>query len=234
MRSDILAALNLEIASRRAAILVTDLRTGAQRLVRATDIQGDPLRERLEQKLRIGESAVLGAEEGEGIFLLVRVPAVRIVVIGAVHIAQALAPIARLAGFDVVIVDPRSAFATPERFPDCEVIAEWPQDVLPQGTLDPYTAVVVLAHEPRIDDYAITAAFAAQCFYVGALGSQKTHAKRLERLRSMGCGDAILATIHAPIGLDIGSVSPGEIAIAILAEIIAARRQKPPRAERAR
>ncbi len=164
---------------------------------------------------------------------LVKVPPVRLVVFGAGHIAQALAPVAKLAGFDLVIVDPRTAFATLERFPDCEVSAEWPQEVLPRLGLDLYTAMVLLTHEPRIDDPGITAALAAQCFYVGALGSRKTHANRLERLRAAGIAEPTLARIHAPIGLDIGAVSPAEIAISILAEIIAARRQKPLRSERA-
>jgi len=230
MRSDLLATLNAERAGRRAVILLTDLATGVQRLVRAADIANDPLGEELEERLRSGKSGLLQAG---ATFALVKVPPVRLVVFGAAHIAQALAPMAKLAGFDLVIVDPRTAFATLERFPDCEVIAEWPQEVLPRLGLDLYTAMVLLTHEPRIDDPGITAALAAQCFYVGALGSRKTHANRLERLRAAGIAEPTLARIHAPIGLDIGAVSPAEIAISILAEIIAARRQKPLRSERA-
>jgi xanthine dehydrogenase accessory factor len=230
MRSDLLATLNAERAGRRAAILVTDLATGVQRLVRAADIGIDPLGEELEEQLRTGKSGLLQAG---ATFALVNVPPVRLVVIGAGHIAQALAPMAKLAGFDLVIVDPRTAFATLERFPDCAVIAEWPEEVLPRLGLDPYTATVLLSHEPRIDDPGITAALAAQCFYVGALGSRKTHGKRLERLRAAGIAEPALARIHAPVGLDIGAVSPAEIAISVLAEIIAARRQKPLRPERA-
>jgi xanthine dehydrogenase accessory factor len=232
LRGELFAALNAERAARRAALLITDLATGAQRFVRASDIALDPLGEALEQQLRIGKSGVV--EAGGGImFVLVQVPSVRLVIIGAGHIAQALAPIAKLADLDVVIIDPRTAFATPERFPGCEMIADWPQEILPQHALDHSTAMVVLAHEPRIDDPGIALALAAECFYVGALGSRKTHAKRLERLRAMGISDARLATIHAPIGLDIAAVSPAEIAIAILAEIVAARHQKPLRSEQA-
>jgi xanthine dehydrogenase accessory factor len=137
---------------------------------------------------------------------------------------------ARLADLDMIIVDPRTAFATVERFPDVEIIAQWPQEALPKLGLDPFTAVAVLTHNPEIDDPALAAALAASCFYVGALGSQKTHGKRLERLRARGFAEAQLKSIHAPIGLDIGAVSPAEIAVSILAEIIAAMRRKPLRA----
>jgi xanthine dehydrogenase accessory factor len=140
---------------------------------------------------------------------------------------------AKLADLDIVIIDPRSAFATAQRFPDVEIIAAWPQEILPQIRLDLFTAVAVLTHDPKIDDPALASALEARCFYVGALGSQKSHAKRLERLRGAGFSDTQLAAIHAPIGLDIGSVSPGEIAVAILAEIIATMRRKPPRAAKA-
>jgi xanthine dehydrogenase accessory factor len=232
MRSDLLASLNAERARRRAVVLLTDLASGSQRLVRAADIPNEQLGEELAGRVRLGKSGLL--ESGGGaIFALVDIPPVRLIVIGAGHIAQALAPMAKLADFDVIIVDPRSAFATPERFPDCEVIAEWPQEILPRLGLDPYTAMVLLTHEPRIDDPGISAALAAQCFYVGALGSRKTHAKRLERLRASGIAEDALTRIHAPVGMDIGAVSPAEIAISILAEIIAARRQKPLRSEQA-
>lgn len=223
-----LAALNAAQAARRAAVLVTDLESGEQRLVPETEFAADPLAEVIAERLRLGKSGVVEAA-GRSLFLLVRVPRRRLVIIGAVHISQALAPMARLADLDIIIIDPRSAFATQQRFPDIEVIAAWPQEILPQISLDPFTAVAVLTHDPKIDDPALALALEAQCFYVGALGSQKTHAKRLERLRAAGLSDAQLAAIHAPIGLDIGSVSPGEIAVAVLAEIIAAMRRKPPR-----
>ncbi len=231
-RSELLAALNAERAARRAALLITDLATGAQRLVRAADIARDPIGETLEQQLQLGKSGVVEAGGGT-MFILVELPPVRLVIVGASHIAQDLAPMAKLAGFDVVVIDPRTAFATPEKFPHCQVIADWPQEILPQRALDHDTAMVVLAHEPRIDDPGIAFALAAQCFYVGALGSRKTHAKRLERLRAKGIADTTLAMIHAPIGLDIAAVSPAEIAIAILAEIVAARHQKPLRSDQA-
>jgi xanthine dehydrogenase accessory factor len=232
MRSDLLASLNAERAARRGAILLTDLASGAQRLVGAADVGNDPLREQLEARLKLGKSGLLETA-GRTIFALLEVPPLRLIIVGAEHIAQALAPMAKLAGFDVIIVDPRTAFATAERFPECELITEWPQDAFPRLMLDPYTAMALLTHEPRIDDPGISAALAAQCFYVGALGSRKTHIKRLDRLRAAGIGEIALAKIHAPIGLDIGAVSPADIAVSILAEVIAERRQKPLRSEKA-
>jgi xanthine dehydrogenase accessory factor len=151
--------------------------------------------------------------------------------IGAVHISQALAPIARIAGLDVSVIDPRTAFATQERFPETPVIAQWPDEALDRAPLDGYTAIALLTHDPKIDDVALVRALNAECFYVGALGSRKTHAKRLERMRAQGFGEAALARIHAPIGLDIGAVSPAEIAVSIIGEIIGALRRKPLRAE---
>jgi xanthine dehydrogenase accessory factor len=156
---------------------------------------------------------------------------VRLVVIGAVHVSQMLAPIVSLAGFDMIIIDPRSAFATPERFPGVQLISEWPEVTLASLHLDHYTAMVLLTHDPRIDDQGLTEALRADCFYIGALGSRKTHANRLERMRAKGFGDAVLKRIHAPIGLDIGAVSPAEIAVSIAGEIIADLRRKALRME---
>jgi xanthine dehydrogenase accessory factor len=119
----------------------------------------------------------------------------------------------------VTIVDPRTAFASPERFPDVRVVAEWPDTALPPLNVDRYTAFVALTHDPKIDDPALLHALQRDCFYIGALGSRKTHARRLERLKAQGIGDAALARIHAPIGLDIGAVSPAEIAVAIIGQI---------------
>jgi len=163
------------------------------------------------------------AQEGR-VFLTVYVPPPRLVVTGAVHISQALAPVARQLGYDVTIVDPRTAFATKERFPDVPVIAEWPDTALPPLNVDRYTAFVALTHDPKIDDPALLHALQRECFYIGALGSRKTHAKRLDRLKAQGISEAALARIHAPIGLPIGAVSPAEIAVAIMAEITAVLR----------
>jgi xanthine dehydrogenase accessory factor len=232
MRLDLLAALNKERKARRAAILVTDLSDGSQRLVRAAEIERDSLADALDERLRMGTSGTIESG-GKRYFLTVQAPPARLIAIGAVHVSQALAPMAKLAGFDVTIVDPRTAFATPERFPDVRVIAEWPDKVLPEVGLDRYTAIALLTHDPKIDDPALNLALKAECFYVGALGSKKTHAKRIERLAAAGLG-AQAARIHAPIGLDIGAVSPAEIAVSILGEIVLSLRKKPLRSEKDR
>jgi xanthine dehydrogenase accessory factor len=230
-RSELLAALNVERSARRACVLVTDVVAGEQRLIRAVDVGGDPMADVLEEQLRLGGSA-MAQQAGREFFLNVQAPPTRLIAIGAVHISQALGPIARLAGFDIIVVDPRTAFATPERFPDMQIVAEWPEEALPRLGLDRRTAIALLTHVPRIDDPGLVQALRADCFYIGALGSRKTHARRLERMRSEGFDEKELVRIHAPIGLDIGAESPAEIAIAILGEIIASQRRKPLRAEK--
>jgi len=226
MKLSLLTALNAERAGRRAVVVVTDVESGEQRLVKAADVAKDPLRVVLAEHLRSGKSGMEDTAEGR-VFLIVYVPAAQLVAIGAVHISQALAPIAKLLGYDVTIVDPRTAFATPERFPDVRVVAEWPDKALPPLNVDHYTAFVALTHDPKIDDPALLHALARDCFYIGALGSRKTHAKRLERLKQQGLSDADLTRIHAPIGLDIGAVSPAEIAVAIMAQITERLREEP-------
>ncbi len=226
MRLDTLAALNAERAARRACVLVTNPATGAQRLVRLAEIAADPMAEALDAAIRSGKSGLV-EHEGASLFLTVQVPPVRIVAVGAVHITQALAPMARQAGFDITIVDPRTAFATPDRFPGDSLIADWPQNVLPGMKLDRFTAIACFTHDPKIDDPALEAALSADCFYVGALGSRKTHGKRVDRLKEKGFAEAQIARIRAPIGLDIGAVSPAEIAVSVLGEIILALRKKP-------
>jgi xanthine dehydrogenase accessory factor len=226
MQLEILTALNAERAARRAAIVVTDVASGRQRLVTAAAIAKDPLKVELAEHLRRGKSGMVESAAGR-LFLTVHVPAPRLVITGAVHISQALAPIGRLLGYDVTIVDPRTAFASIERFPDVKVIAEWPQEALPPLHIDHYTAFVALTHDPKIDDPALTHALACDCFYIGALGSKKTHARRVERLKQQGVSDADIARIHAPIGLEIGAVSPAEIAVAIMAQITERLHEEP-------
>jgi len=218
MKLDILTALNSECAARRAAIVVTNVENGRQRFVKAADVAKDSLRAALAEHLRTGKSGMVESAEGP-VFLTVYVPAPQLVITGAVHISQALAPIGKLLGYDVTIVDPRTAFASPGRFPDVTVIAEWPDTALPRLNVDRYTAFVALTHDPKIDDPALTHALSRNCFYIGALGSRKTHARRIERLKGQGISEADIARIHAPIGLDIGAVSPAEIAVAIMAQI---------------
>ena len=226
MQLDLLTALNTERAARRAAVVVTHVESGKQRLVKAADIAKDPLRPALADHLRTSKSGMEETAEGR-VFLTVYVPPPQLVITGAVHISQTLAPVAKLLGYDVAIVDPRTAFATAERFPDVKVIAEWPDKALPPLGIDRYTAFVALTHDPKIDDPALTHALSHDCFYIGALGSKKTHARRVERLKQQGLTDADIARIHAPIGLPIGAVSPAEIAVAIMAQITERLRQEP-------
>jgi xanthine dehydrogenase accessory factor len=176
-------------------------------------------------QIRSGKSGMVETPQGK-VFLTVHVPPPRLVITGAVHISQALAPIAQLLGYDVTIVDPRTAFASAERFPDVKVIAEWPDAALPPLNIDGYTAFVALTHDPKIDDPALLHALERDCFYIGALGSRKTHARRVERLKAQGLSEAAILRIHAPIGLAIGAVSPPEIAVSIMGEITATLRQR--------
>lgn len=219
----ILAALNAERAARRPAVLVTALESGAQRLVKAGEIAADPLAALLDRQLRMGKSGLVEAD-GASYFLTVQAPHPRVIVTGAVHISQAMVPMARLLDLDLVIIDPRTAFATRERFPDVTLLTEWPDAALADLGLDAYTAFVALTHDPKIDDPGLEAALRSECFYIGALGSRKTHGGRIQRLAAAGFDEAATGRIHAPIGLDIGAVSPAEIALAILGEIVGSLR----------
>ncbi|MBK9081835.1 MAG: XdhC family protein [Rhizobiales bacterium] len=233
MRLELLTELNRLRAARKAGVLVTDLGDNAQRLVAPEAFAGDPLGPELAAALRMGKSGPL-EKDGRSYFLTVQAPSLRFVIIGAVHVSQALAPMAALCGYDVTIIDPRTAFASPERFPDVRVLAHWPDDAIAKlGGFDRYTAVAAVTHDPKIDDPALTQALRSDCVYVGALGSRKTHARRVERLTAAGFSPEQIGRIRAPIGLDIGAVSPAEIATSILAEVIDALRRKPARAEAA-
>jgi xanthine dehydrogenase accessory factor len=227
-----LAELNAERAARRPAIIITDPASGEQRLVKARDFAADPLRAELANALRMGKSGMIEVA-GKRLFLNVYAPTARLVIIGAVHISQALAPMAQSLGYDVTVVDPRTAFASAERFPDVPLVAEWPDVALPPLNIDHYTAFVALTHDPKIDDPALLHAFQRDCFYIGALGSRKTHGKRGERLKAQGAKESDIARIHAPIGLAIGAVSPSEIAVSIMAEITAQLRLPPKQQEAA-
>jgi xanthine dehydrogenase accessory factor len=224
MKLATLNTLNEARRKREAAIVVTDIAAGTVRVVLEKDgYAADPLREELAARFASGVSGLVAEAN---VFLTVHLPAPRLVIIGAVHISQAMAPMAKVAGFDLTIIDPRTAFATADRFPGIDLRAEWPDDALPEVGLDPFTAMAAFTHDPKIDDSALAAALRAGCFYVGALGSRKTHAKRLERLRALGIDDVTLSRIHAPIGIAIGAQSPAEIAVAVLAEIIATLRAR--------
>ncbi|CAM3079702.1 MULTISPECIES: XdhC family protein [Methylobacterium] len=228
MRTEILDSLNAERAARRAAILVTDLVDGTQRLVREAEMAADPAAEVLGRHMASGKSGLVEID-GRQVFLTVQVPPVRLVVIGAVHISQAMAPMAAGLDLAVTVIDPRTAFASPERFPGIDLVAEWPDAALGSRVppLDRYCALAALTHDPKIDDPALKAALSAGCFYVGALGSRKTHAARAARLAEAGFSSELIGRIRAPIGLAIGAVSPAEIALAVLAEVVATLRRVP-------
>ncbi len=227
MKVALLAALNEERRARRAAVVETRLgeADAEPRLVTQATLSTDPRRQEIERVLRSGKAQTIETADGP-FFLNVHLPAPRLVVIGAVHVSQAIAPMARIAGYEVEIIDPRTAFASPERFAGVPLDAEWPERVLQRRPLDPYCALVAVTHDPKIDDFPIEAALRAGSFYVGALGSRKTHAKRVERLLAAGVGQESLDRIDAPIGLDIGAATPGEIAVSVLGAVIAAFRQR--------
>jgi xanthine dehydrogenase accessory factor len=210
-------------AEKRPVALLTDLESGVQGVVTADEYFGDldPGREALQaarDALRHDRSGRLQAVDGT-LFAQVFNPPARLVLIGAVHISQPLAPMAALAGYAVSVVDPRRAFATDQRFPGVAMIDDWPDDAMAALAPDSRTAVVTLTHDPKLDDPALQAALNSEAFYIGALGSRKTHAARLERLRQAGFDDGQLARIHGPVGLGIGARSPAEIAVSILAQI---------------
>lgn len=222
---DIVRRLAAARTAREAVLTVTDLDDGRSDIIFESAPVEPPLRDEVAKAFASGVSREV-AVAGRRLFLKVDVPSPRIVVIGAVHISQILAPMAAMAGFDVTIVDPRTAFATRERFKEVELVAEWPADALSDRPLDRYSALVAVSHDPKFDDFAIAEGLRAGCFYVGALGSRKTHARRSERLAAAGATESDLARIHAPIGLAIGAANPPEIAVAILAEIIQSLRMR--------
>ena len=226
MRLVDLEKLNEARSARRAAMLVTDLVNGESLVEVEGENERPDLREAIDKAYRSGKSGIVETGDGRRLFLNVQVPPPRIAVIGAVHISQALVEMAPVAGFDIRIIDPRTAFATEDRFRGVDLVADWPEDALRAEPLDAYTALVAVTHDPKIDDFPLIAALRARCFYVGALGSRKTHAKRVERLLAEGLTEADIARIDAPIGLDIGAQSPAEIAVAVLGAIIQAFRKR--------
>ena len=224
MDPHVLKTLNAARRERVAAVLVTNVTDGRDRVVREGDAVVGALGEAVRRRLASGKAGT-DTIDGTEFFLNPHLPAARLVLIGAVHISQALAPMARACDLDVTVVDPRTAFATPERFAGTELIAEWPDEALASRPLDRHTALAALTHDPKIDDGPLAAALEAGCHYVGALGSRRTHASRVERLAERGVPREALERIEAPIGLDIGAASPSEIAVAVLASVIRSLRQ---------
>ena len=201
-------------ANRQAVALITDLASGNQRIVPRAAARDDPLAAQLDEAFRFDQS---GSHDGQ--FVNIHNPPLRLIIIGAVHIAQAVIPIARQLGYDITVIDPRGAFATGARFPDIALHAEWPDEVLAKIGLDARTAMMALTHDPKVDDPALNAALTSDAFYIGALGSRKTQGARVARLKDKGFSDAEIARIHGPIGVNIGAKGAPEIAVSIMAEM---------------
>jgi xanthine dehydrogenase accessory factor len=218
LKRELLRALTAVRAKGVGAVLATRLGDGAQRLIEAGD-RSDALAGAAQAALVRDQSGSVEID-GANWFLNVFNSPPKLYIVGAVHIAQPLSQIAVLSNFDVTVIDPRTAFATSERFPNLHLVAAWPDEALADLPLDARTAVVTLTHDPKLDDPALVAALKSEAFYVGALGSRKTHAARIGRLKATGFDDAAIARIHGPVGLDIGAVSPAEIAVSVMAQII--------------
>ncbi len=230
MRKALLAALRADLAAKRPVVLATDLATGGSLLVHPWDgPAGEAPPELLDAARAAAQADQSRTWDGPGgaLFLRVYNPPVRVVIVGAVHIAQALAPMVQLAGYDAVVVDPRRSFATGARFPGVPLVADWPDEALPRLGLTRRTAVVTMTHDPKIDDPALVAALRSDVFYIGALGSKKTQGARRERLAALGFDAAAQARIHGPVGLPIGAVSTAEIAVSILSQVVACLRGGP-------
>ena len=223
MKTTDLTALNIARRDGRPTLLITDIDTGSQTLVIDGAANGDivvtdAIAAAIE-RARIDDRSRLSEIDGTRLFVQVFNPPRRLIVVGAVHIAQPLVPIARLAGYAVTVIDPRGAWATPERFPDIEIDRRWPDEAMQDLRPDSRTAVVTLTHDPKLDDPALCAALKSDAFYIGALGGRKTAASRAARLAEAGFGPADFARINGPVGLDIGAISPSEIAVSIVAEL---------------
>jgi xanthine dehydrogenase accessory factor len=230
MKSETVKALQEARTARRGVVLATRLSDAAETLIYPDRADGtladDPtLLSAARRAMGIGRSETVDLG-GQKVFLNVYVPPARLIIVGAVHIAQSLAPMASLLDFDVTVIDPRRAFATDSRFPGVKVMQEWADEAFETMGLDASTAVVTLTHDPKLDDPALEAALKSDVFYVGALGSKRTHAKRKDRLKEAGITDEQFERIHGPVGLNIGAKSPAEIAVSILGQIIEVRARR--------
>ena len=230
MKAETIKALQDARKERRAVTLATRLSDAAEALVFLDKVEGAlagdaAVVSAARRAMDIGRSETVDIG-GQKVFLNVYVPPARLIIVGAVHIAQSLAPMATMLDFDVTVVDPRGAWATANRFPGVKVIQDWADEAFQAMGLDGSTAVVTLTHDPKLDDPALEAALKSDVFYVGALGSKRTHAKRKDRLREAGITDEQFERIHGPVGLNIGAKSPAEIAVSILGQIIEARARR--------
>lgn len=228
MKADTLGRILECIEAKRAAVLATDLESGEQRLLHRGQGDSEEERARVETALRMDQAITTDADGKPQIFYQPFNTPLRMVLVGAVHIAQPLSVIATLAGYEVTIVDPRSAFAAAERFPGVSLDLRWPDKAFESLGLDQRSAVVTLTHDPKLDDPALRAALRSDAFFIGCLGSRKTHAARLRRLAKAGFSESELERLHGPVGLPIGSRSPAEIAVSVLAQVIQTLRKPSP------
>ncbi|MBT3533158.1 MAG: XdhC family protein [Rhodospirillaceae bacterium] len=227
MKTELLAQLLADRDAKRQVVLATDMATGAGQLLYPDEGNGGDagLLDAAPRVMLADKSGIVEMADGRKIFLHVYNPPLRMLIVGAVHIAQPLSKMAVLAGYDVAIVDPRREFATPDRFPGITLIDAWPDDGVEQFAPDRRSAIVTLTHDPKLDDPALVKVLRGDAFYIGCLGSNRTHAKRLERLGGEGFGEADFARLRAPVGLDIGAKSPAEIAISVMGQITEALRR---------
>lgn len=224
MKAEVLHAILKARDAKRECAFLTDLESGTEVVLangtaEGTLEVGDALQAQVDAALAKGESRLV-EEEGRRVFIKVLVPRRRLAIIGAGHISQYLTTIAGVAGFEVTVIDPRTLYASPERFPGAAINHDWPDEALDALGLDRGSAVVALSHDPKLDEPALATALKSDAFYIGALGSRKTQAQRRERMKAEGFTDADLDRIHGPVGLDIGALSPAEIAVSIVAEMI--------------
>jgi len=233
MKAATLKTLLKARAAKAGTALVTDLESGAQTLITDGVVSGDidlgPALMRFVEDALAADKGMTADLDGQRYFIQVFSPPRRLIIVGAVHIGQIFAPMAALAGYEVIVVDPRGAFATEARFPGVTLNSEWPDDALEALDIDKRTAIVTLTHDPKLDDPALKVALSKEPFYIGALGSKKTHAKRVERLTTAGVSKQAIERIHAPVGLDIGAMSPAEIAVSILGQMTETLHKKPAR-----
>ncbi len=227
MKTELLEQLLADRAAKRQVVLATDLATGTGQLLYPEEGQGGDaaLLDAARRVMVADKSGIVETGDGRKVFLHVYNPALRMLIVGAVHIAQPLSRMAALAGYEVAIIDPRREFATPDRFPGVTLIDAWPDDGVAAFAPDRRTAIVTLTHDPKLDDPALIKVLRTDVFYIGCLGSNRTHARRVERLTAEGFGEADLARLRAPVGLDIGAKSPAEIAVSIMGQITEALRR---------
>lgn len=227
MKAELFESLKAALDAQQACAVVTNTVGGQQCLLLGGQVSGELTlsEDHVQKALRMLGDDVSGPVEGSSLFVRVYGPALRMIVVGAVHIAQALVPMAQLAGYDVAVIDPRDSFVQAGRLEDVVAFTDWPDEAMDKLKPDARTAVVTLTHDPKLDDPALVAALRSEAFYIGSLGSKRTHAKRLQRLTDEGFAEGELQRIHGPVGLDIKAKTPSEIAVSIMAQVIAARRR---------